>query len=215
MRSETPRLMRLNTKPPGPWPWTDDTAMALSLYQILSTRGTVRQGDLARALADAYAPLGAWFAADLNLVAREAALSAEVTRARPEAAAGAIAVALAAALAVHGESAEGFVAAAAERTPDSEVASRLRQVTDRPFGLEPTWIAGEVGCGLQVSAQDKLTTSGSHQWQYPGHAGPPSATIDAGERYADRSPRSPSPAELASADLDRGKTLGRLDTLAL
>jgi ADP-ribosylglycohydrolase len=189
--------------PPGPWPWTDDTAMALSLYRILSTRGTVRQGDLARAFADAYsadpyrgygasmhdvlrcigagehwqsvtarqfrgmgswgngaamrvAPLGAWFAADLDLVAREAALSAEVTHAHPEAAAGAIAVALAAALAVRGESAEGFVAAAAERTPDSEVASRLRQVTDRPFALEPTWIAGEVGCGLQVSAQDTV-----------------------------------------------------------
>ena len=77
---EAERRLRERDVPPGPWPWTDDTVTALSLYQILSTRGTVRQGDLARALADAYAPLGAWFAADLDLVAREAALTARSHR---------------------------------------------------------------------------------------------------------------------------------------
>lgn len=65
-------------------------------------------------------------------------------------------MAVAAALAVRGEPAAGFLAAVAERTPDSEIASRLRQVTGRPFALEPAWIAGEVGCGLQISAQDTV-----------------------------------------------------------
>jgi ADP-ribosylglycohydrolase len=39
--------------PAGPWSWTDDTAMALSLYKVLTARGGVRQDDLARAFADA------------------------------------------------------------------------------------------------------------------------------------------------------------------
>ena len=41
--------------PAGPWPWTDDTAMALSLYRVLTSCGEVRQDDLARAFAGAYA----------------------------------------------------------------------------------------------------------------------------------------------------------------
>ena len=200
---EAERRLAVREVPAGPWPWTDDTAMAVSLYQILASGGTVRQDDLARAFADAYradpyrgyggsmhdvlrrigagedwravtagqfsgmgswgngaamrvAPLGAWFAGDLGLAARQAALSAAVTHAHPEAAAGAVAVAVAAALAARGETPEGFVAAVAGHTPDSEVASRLRRVAGRPFTLEPAWIAGEVGCGLQISAQDTV-----------------------------------------------------------
>jgi ADP-ribosylglycohydrolase len=199
--AERRRLYR--DAPPGPWPWTDDTAMALSLYQALAAHGAVRQDDLARAFADAYrddpyrgygasmhdvlrsigegehwqavttrqfhglgswgngaamrvAPLGAWFAGSLDEVVEQAVLSAVVTHAHPEASAGAIAVAVAAALAARGEPAGSFLAAVAEHIPDSEVASRLRLVAGRPFSLEPAWIAGEVGCGLQVSAQDTV-----------------------------------------------------------
>ncbi|BCJ47394.1 hydrolase [Actinoplanes ianthinogenes] len=39
----------------GPWPWTDDTAMALSLVRILDRHGRVEQDALATAFADAYA----------------------------------------------------------------------------------------------------------------------------------------------------------------
>jgi ADP-ribosylglycohydrolase len=107
--------------PTGPWPWTDDTAMTLSVYQMLTEHGEVRQDQLARLFAIAYdadpyrnygpsihgvlraifdggvvvhgdgppvrwtglvgqwaamrvAPLGAWFADDLDrVVAQEAA----------------------------------------------------------------------------------------------------------------------------------------------
>lgn len=181
--------------PAAPWPWTDDTAMALALYRVLAASGTVRQDDLARAFADSYredpyrgyggsmhdvlrrigdgedwrpviagqfsgmgswgngaamrvAPLGAWFADDLDLAARQATLSASVTHAHPEA--------VAAGLAARGEPADGFIAAVAEQTPDGEVRSRLRRVADRSFTLEPAWIAGEVGCGLRLSAQDTV-----------------------------------------------------------
>jgi len=39
----------------GPWPWTDDTAMALSLLRILDLHGRVDQDALAAAFAHAYA----------------------------------------------------------------------------------------------------------------------------------------------------------------
>jgi ADP-ribosylglycohydrolase len=143
--------------PRGPWPWTDDTAMALSLYRVLREHGHVAQDRLADRLARAYAadpyrnygpsmhgvlqaigdgepwqsvtaaqfdgqgswgngaamrvaPLGAWFADDLDRVVEQAALSAAVTHAHPEAAAGAIAVAVAAALAVGQVPAEDLLA---------------------------------------------------------------------------------------------------------
>jgi ADP-ribosylglycohydrolase len=40
--------------PPGRWRWTDDTAMALSIVEILRRRGQIEQYDLARAFARRY-----------------------------------------------------------------------------------------------------------------------------------------------------------------
>lgn len=187
----------------GRWLWTDDTAMALSVFRVLRERGEVVQDELAALFASAYAadpsrgygpsmhrvlralgggepwpvvtgrqfggqgswgngaamrvaPLGAWFSADLNRVAEQARLSAVVTHAHPEAAAGAIAVAVAAALAVRGTPAGEFVSEVAARTPDGDVASRLRRIAGRPFSLDPRYIAGEVGCGVQLSAPDTV-----------------------------------------------------------
>lgn len=39
----------------APWPWTDDTAMALSLLRVLDRHGHVDQDALATAFASAYA----------------------------------------------------------------------------------------------------------------------------------------------------------------
>lgn len=77
-----------------------------------------------------------------------------MTHAHAEAAAGAIAVAIAAALAAAGTPAGGLIAEVAARTPDGDVASRLRRVAARPFTLDPRHIAGEVGCGIGLSAPD-------------------------------------------------------------
>jgi len=37
--------------PPGPWPWTDDTAMAVSIVDVLGSRGEIDQDDLAACFA--------------------------------------------------------------------------------------------------------------------------------------------------------------------
>lgn len=200
---EVEQLIAQRAVADGPWPWTDDTAMAISLFRNLASHGRVVQGELALLFASAYdadpyrnygpsmhgvlkaihegepwrqvttrqfggqgswgngaamrvAPLGAWFATDLDLVVEQAQLSAEVTHAHPEAAAGAIAVAVATALAVQGIPASELINTTLTHTPDSEVASRLRRTSTRPFTADPKWIAGEVGCGLQISAPDTV-----------------------------------------------------------
>lgn len=187
----------------GPWPWTDDTAMAVSVLRILDEHGHVEQDALAARFASAYqadpyrdygpsmhgilrdifegqdwreaagqqfggqgswgngaamrvAPLGAWYADDMDAVVEQAERSAVVTHAHPEAAAGAIAVAVAAALAVRGVSGGSLVNAVVARTPDGEVAARLRRIAEAPFHLDPQMIASTVGCGTQVSAPDTV-----------------------------------------------------------
>ncbi|MEU4622083.1 ADP-ribosylglycohydrolase family protein [Actinoplanes sp. NPDC023801] len=187
----------------GQWLWTDDTAMALSLLQILDRHGRVDQDALAAAFASAYAvdpyrcygasmhdvllaigqgeawkvvtrrqfdgmgswgngaamrvaPLGAWFADDLDTVVAEATRSAEVTHAHAEATAGAVAVAVAAALSVRGVSGDELIAAVAGRVPDSEVASRLRRADRIAASSDPRHVAGMLGCGQQISAVDTV-----------------------------------------------------------
>ena len=186
-------LLTERALPRGPWPWTDDTAMALSLVETLDRCGEVDGDELARRFAIRYvaepqrgyggtaheilaaiargepwrevaaavfegagsmgngsamrvAPLGAFFADDLDRVVEQARLSAAPTHAHPEAEAGAIAIAVAAAVAcregpggrevllheVLARTPESktarFVADAAEldpRTPISDAAKRL------------------------------------------------------------------------------------------
>jgi ADP-ribosylglycohydrolase len=114
------------------------------------------QGSWGNGAAMRVAPLGAYFADDLDQVAEQAGRSAVVTHAHPEAAAGAIAVAVAAALAVTGAPADRLLTLVADRTPESEVASRLRQVAGRAFSDDPRWVAGEVGAGALISAPDTV-----------------------------------------------------------
>jgi ADP-ribosylglycohydrolase len=40
--------------PQGPWPWTDDTAMAITVYELLREHGRVVQDELAVRFAQAY-----------------------------------------------------------------------------------------------------------------------------------------------------------------
>jgi ADP-ribosylglycohydrolase len=191
---------------PGPWRWTDDTAMAIGIVETLAARGGIDQDELARRFAARYvaepgrgygpamhqalsdihagrhwhpishglfsghgsygngaamrAPvIGAWFADDLDEVVRAARLSAEVTHAHPDAAAGAIAVALAAALACHGEERPAgalLIASVLDRLPDSEV----RRGTERALALEPDstieHAVDALGNGTHISAQDTV-----------------------------------------------------------
>lgn len=108
------------------------------------------------------APLGAWFSDDVDRVIEQARLSAEVTHAHPEGIAGAVAVALGAAW-VGQRQTEGSVSPAKqlipwvlERLPPSEVRTRLEWAAT--FDLEdwPFTVASQVGCGLQITAQDTV-----------------------------------------------------------
>jgi ADP-ribosylglycohydrolase len=189
--------------PAGPWHWTDDTAMALSLVAVLHQHGWVDQEALARKFGAAYAadpyrkygasmhdvlssvlagqpwsqvttrqfgglgswgngaamrvaPLGAWFADDLDVVVSEAMLSAAVTHAHPEAAAGAVAVALAAALNVRATSRDALLSAVAERTPDGKVREGLRRAAKVPLLASSYAAAAILGCGQKLSAIDTV-----------------------------------------------------------
>jgi ADP-ribosylglycohydrolase len=202
-RAEMDWMVAERALPAGPWRWTDDTAMAVTLYRVLATHGEVRQDELARRFAETYdaephrgygpsmhgvlraildgepwpsvtasqfggqgswgngaamrvAPLGAFFADDLDRVAEQAHRSAVVTHAHPEAAAGAVAVAVATAAAARGLPASDLFSIVVDATPPGEVRSRLRRAADRPFTYEPRWLAAEVGCGAEISAPDTV-----------------------------------------------------------
>jgi ADP-ribosylglycohydrolase len=190
--------------PESPWTCTDDTVMALSIFEMLEAYGTIDQDVLARAFATKYAadpnrgygagahrllhglargadwrsearaafagsgsygnggamrvaPLGAYFAGDLERVVVEARRSAEVTHAHPEGIAGAVAVAVAAACAAtEGMNAQRLVDAVLQHTPDGEtrrgiVASRTVRFDTPPFAA-----ADRLGSGALVSAQDTV-----------------------------------------------------------
>jgi ADP-ribosylglycohydrolase len=49
---ETLAELRAGRLPAAPWPWTDDTEMACSVFAALRLRGTVNQGELGRSFAE-------------------------------------------------------------------------------------------------------------------------------------------------------------------
>ncbi|MFV2196465.1 ADP-ribosylglycohydrolase family protein [Nocardiopsis sp. LOL_012] len=156
----------------GPWPWSDGTATALSVLSCLAEHGRTDREHLAAVLAAGgqdgeephgsgaavrVAPLGAYFADDLDRVPAEAARCAVVTHTRPEAVAGAVAVALAAALAAAGgdRPAPGrpsFLDQVSERLEPSEVRSGLRRAARLPASTAPEQAARALGGGADLSA---------------------------------------------------------------
>jgi ADP-ribosylglycohydrolase len=196
------------TLPPGPWKWTDDTAMAISLVETLAACDSVDVDDLARRFADRYvadvrrgyggtaheilqalargepwakvagavfggtgsmgngsamrvAPLGAYFADDLNLVVEEAARSAAPTHAHPDAAAGAIAVAVAAAVACR-EGPRGrdvLLREVLARTPAGETANGIAEAAALDVGVSIHTAAQRLGNGSMVICRDTVPLS--------------------------------------------------------
>ncbi|HUU44604.1 MAG TPA: ADP-ribosylglycohydrolase family protein [Acidobacteriota bacterium] len=120
------------------------------------------------------APLGAYFADDLDAVRENAVLSAQPTHAHPEGEAGAVAVAVAVALAWQvGEersaSPEEYLKAVAAHTPDSAVRTGVLRAAAESFDVEtiptrrgfpldvrPARVAALLGAGAQESAQDTV-----------------------------------------------------------
>lgn len=210
----------------APWRWTDDTAMALAVYRVLTVHDAVHQDDLALAFASTYladpargygygmhqllpglarepsswrtatrqlfdgegslgngaamrvAPLGAWFAEDLDEAAEQAAFSAEVTHAHPEGVAGAVAVAVAAALATRGRggpapSGPELLTAVADRTPAGAVREGLRAAAALPADTAPWRAADVLGNGRRIRAADTVPFA---LWSAARH---PNSLVDA------------------------------------
>lgn len=107
-------------------------------------------------------PLGAWFADDVDATIENARRSAEVTHAHVEGQAGAIAIALAAGWAwrwaqtEEKEDPRELIGWVAERLPDSEVAVSSRRAAEFPLDAWAFDVAGELGSGAQVTAQDTV-----------------------------------------------------------
>ena len=106
------------------------------------------------------APIGAFFADDLDTVVKQAALSAMITHSHPEGIAGALAVALAAALAWRHKSSPvdpaDFLQQICERIPMSEVHLRIAKALALLENTTVEQAASVLGSGAQVSAQDTV-----------------------------------------------------------
>ncbi|MCF4140323.1 ADP-ribosylglycohydrolase family protein [Streptomyces sp. Tue 6430] len=111
------------------------------------------EGSLGNGAAMRVAPLGAWFHADLAQVVEQAGRSAEVTHAHPEGIAGAVAVAVAAALSARGRLGIAEVAAL---TPDSATRDGLTRAAGLPFTTEPWKASDLLGSGRRIRADDTV-----------------------------------------------------------
>jgi ADP-ribosylglycohydrolase len=192
--------------PAGPWRYTDDTQMALSIVKTLESAGHIEPSKLADSFAQYYeshrgygantatlleavkagadaqstaaalhdgegsygsgaamraAPVGAFFADDLNRVIQEAQASAMPTHTHCEAIAGAIAVAIAAALASKiGDGREmsptDFLKHILLRTPESVTRNGICTVYEIGGHTDPHSVAEKVGSGQKLSSQDTV-----------------------------------------------------------
>lgn len=120
------------------------------------------------------APLGAYFAHDLDAVVLNARLSAEPTHSHPEAVAGAIAVAVAAALSWRTReegrvSGKEFLEQVAEGVPESATKEGILRAAEIPFDeiatleeqapsldVRPAEVAAILGSGWEISSQDTV-----------------------------------------------------------
>jgi ADP-ribosylglycohydrolase len=193
--------------PPGPWRYTDDTEMAISVVEMLESHGAVVQDNLAQLFARRMgdtrgygagtykllcgvrdgvpwhrlaragfqgmgsfgngaamrvAPLGAYFAdRDLEVVAEQARLSAEVTHMHPEGVAGAIAVAVGAALAWRSRErrsplGNAWIEEIRSRTPDGYTRATIQEALELPEHTSVVHAARVLGNGSGVTAPDTV-----------------------------------------------------------
>jgi ADP-ribosylglycohydrolase len=142
-------LMRLDTI--GAANWFEEA------QQLFNGEGSFGNGAAMRV-----APIGAYFAYDLNLVAEHATLSAIATHCHPEGIAGAIAVAVAAAVAWRNRAAArpmdatAFLEAVRVHTPEGGVRDGIDHALALPASTTPLDAALTIGNGARGSAQDTV-----------------------------------------------------------
>lgn len=102
------------------------------------------------------APIGAYFAGDLDAVVEQAARSAAPTHAHPDGVAGAVAIAVAAARVFAGErDPRALIDTVVARTPAGATRGGLQRVLGL-FGAEPVTAAAVLGNGSRVLAADTV-----------------------------------------------------------
>lgn len=99
-------------------------------------------------------PLGAYFADDLADAAEQARLSAEVTHAHLEGQAGAIAVAVAAAWAMHADRTEQMFEAVMAYTPHGGTREGVARAAKLPLSYDVRTAAAALGNGSRIAAED-------------------------------------------------------------
>ena len=103
------------------------------------------------------APIGAFFAADLERVRAEALRSAEPTHAHPDGAAGAVATAIAAALATtRAVPRDAMIGEVVRWTPAGATCDRLRRAGELGLRFDVQLAGEELGTGSNVTAQDTV-----------------------------------------------------------
>jgi ADP-ribosylglycohydrolase len=192
--------------PPATWEYTDDTVMALGIYEVLNDFACVQQDELARVFGRRYvanpnrgygagahrilaaiargddwrqvaaaefngmgsmgngaamrvAPIGAYWADDLNTVTEQAARSAAVTHAHPEGIAGAIAVAVGAAVAWQTRDTfrpEAFYDAILAHTPAGDMRRGIEHARLLSPELSVETATTLLGNGLSITAPDTV-----------------------------------------------------------
>src|SRR4051812_1291806 len=193
--------------PKRPWKWSDDTAMALSIVELLEQHGTIDPDALASSFVRRFqqepnrgygagahgllsrvalgaswreeatgmfkgkgsfgngaamraAPIGAFFADDLERVRAEALRSAEPTHAHPDGAAGAVAVSVAAALArSRAVPREALLGEVARWTPTSITREKLLRAEQLGLNFDVQFAGEELGTGSNVTSQDTVPFS--------------------------------------------------------
>jgi ADP-ribosylglycohydrolase len=119
-------------------------------------------GSLGNGSAMRVAPVGGYFAEDIDAVIEHAARSAQVTHAHPEATAGAIAAAVAGATAWNLREVRPvprgreFLDLIRPRVPDSEVREKLRHARDLVEGASIQLAVSALGNGSRISAPDTV-----------------------------------------------------------
>lgn len=198
--------------PREPWYWTDDTAMALSIYEALRDHGRIDRDWLARRFAERYvrdpargyggtahtilvrvslgepwqevaaeafdgqgsmgnggamraAPIGGYFADNLGEAVVHARASAEPTHAHPDGQAGAIAVAVAAALAsqmgrgMRETSGEALLREVVALTPSGATRDGLEKAASLSLQAHPHEAVAALGNGSQIISSDTVPFS--------------------------------------------------------
>lgn len=135
----------------------DGTPWQTAAGQAFDGEGSMGNGGAMRA-----GPIGGYFADDLPACVDNARLSATVTHAHPDGQAGAIAVAVSAAVATNladAEDSRQIIEAAIELTPDTATRRGLQEALETPLHFDARTAANKLGNGGRVISSDTVPFS--------------------------------------------------------